>query len=109
MEFRLATIDDVDQLVALRRDFTFEDEPASERPAYVQDCRTFYSDAVTSGRWRIWVAAVDDDIVAHLCIAIIEKVPRPTRSNSTIGYLTNVYTVTQHRAKGISGGLLATA
>lgn len=33
-----------------------------------------------ASRWRIWVAEVDGQIVAHMFVQLVEKVPRPHRS-----------------------------
>jgi GNAT superfamily N-acetyltransferase len=52
---RLARADDIEQLVEMRRDFTFEDLEAGEatgRPDYEDDCSTFLASAIVSGRWQ---------------------------------------------------------
>lgn len=109
VETRLATLDDVAQLVRLRRQFTYEDESGEARPEYEDECRAFLHSALTNGRWRVWVACVGTRIISHLYVALIEKVPRPTRPNQKIAYLTNVYTVPEFRNRGVGGRLLAVA
>jgi GNAT superfamily N-acetyltransferase len=109
---RLARRDDIEQLVEMRRDFTFEDfEPdrAAARPAYEQDCRAFLSEAIMSGRWHIWIAEMDGRIVSHAFLALIDKVPRPIHEKARIAYLTNVYTCSDFRARGIGAQIIRSA
>jgi ribosomal protein S18 acetylase RimI-like enzyme len=109
VEIRPATSDDIEQLVELRRRFTFEDGRGDERPEFEDECRSFLDEAIATGRWRIWVACVGPQIVSHLFVALIDKVPRPTRENRRIAYLTNVYTVPEYRNRGIGARLLVAA
>jgi predicted N-acetyltransferase YhbS len=106
MEIRLARRGDIDQLVAMRRDFTFEDYEGEERPGYEADCRAFLEDALASGRWQIWVAVDGDEVVSHMYVALVDKVPRPVSEKRRIAYLTNVYTRPGYRGRGIGGELL---
>jgi GNAT superfamily N-acetyltransferase len=108
---RLARVVDVDELVEMRADFTFEDlEPAATpRPDYEEDCRAFLIDAITGGRWQIWVAEVEQRLVSHAFVALIDRVPRPIRENARIAYLTNVYTRPPFRGRGIGRALLRRA
>lgn len=109
---RRAALGDVDELVAMRRDFTFEDEaPQSRtsRPEFEAECREFLHQAISSGRWDIWVAEVGGQIVSHVYVALVDKVPRPVRENRRIAYMTNLYTRPRHRASGIGGRLVQRA
>jgi ribosomal protein S18 acetylase RimI-like enzyme len=109
IEIRLANSDDIEELIALRRRFTYEDESGEERDDYEDECRSFLESALASGRWRVWLACDGPRIVANLFVALIDKVPRPTQESKRIAYLTNVYTVPEFRNRGIGGRLLATA
>lgn len=109
---RRATSADVDELVAMRRDFTFEDEESQRdtaRPEYEAECREFLIEAISAGRWDIWVAEVSGQVVSHVYVALIDKVPRPVRENRRIAYMTNVYTRPSHRGSGIGGRLVQRA
>ena len=106
---RLARDADSGQLVELRRDLTFEELPPEEsqvRPDYEHDFHAFLDDALAGGRWQIWVAEVDERIVAHAFVALVDKVPRPVRENRRIAYLTNVYTRPAFRRQGIGTELI---
>jgi N-acetylglutamate synthase-like GNAT family acetyltransferase len=45
-------------------------------------------------------------VVSHIYLALVDKVPRPTRANRKIGYMTNVYTRPANRGSGIGTELL---
>jgi GNAT superfamily N-acetyltransferase len=111
MSTRLARAEDVEALVAMRRDFTFEDmEPdAVVRSGYEEECRSFILDAIKGGQWHVWVAEEDGEILSHLFVALVDKVPKPVRENGRIAYMTNVYTRPSHRGRGIGGQLVERA
>jgi GNAT superfamily N-acetyltransferase len=109
---RFARHDDIEQLVEMRRDFTFEDfdaHAAITRPEYEDDCRAFLAEAISSGRWHIWVAEAGERIVSHAFLALVDKVPRPIRENVHIAYLTNVYTRPDFRGRGIGAEIIQRA
>lgn len=107
---RLAVLDDIAELVEMRCEFTFEDlERGETRSGYEADCRAFLEDAITTGRWEIWVAEAGGQIVSHAFVALIDKVPRPIRESARIAYLTNVYTRPDFRRQGIGGEIIRRA
>jgi len=104
---RLATSRDSAALVEMRRAFTLEDEPLGGlRPDYEADMRPFFEEGLDSGRWKVWIAEADGEVVSHVYLALVDKVPRPTRINRSIGYMTNVYTRPADRGTGIGAELL---
>lgn len=109
---RRAVLADVDELIAMRRDFTFEDESPqtrTSRPEYEAECREFLVEAISVGNWDIWVAEVSGQLISHVYVALIDKVPRPERENRRIAYMTNVYTRPSHRSSGIGTRLVQRA
>jgi GNAT superfamily N-acetyltransferase len=107
---RLAELGDVEELVELRSDFTFEGVARQvPRDRYEEECRAFLADAISSGRWQIWVAELEGRIVSHAFVALVDKVPRPVREHARIAYLTNVYTRPDSRGRGIGSAVIATA
>ena len=109
---RLATQGDLDALVELRRAFAFEDPESSEstgRPEFEAECAAFLAEAISSGRWQILVAELGSQIVAHVYVALIDKVPRPEHANAKLAYLTNVYTRPELRGRGIGAQLIRRA
>jgi GNAT superfamily N-acetyltransferase len=105
--FRTATTDDVPALTALRERFSLEDGPPSVmRADYAEAFGRIVRDGIESGRWTVWLAESDGEIVAHMYVGLIDKIPRPTPGKSWLGYLTNVYTRPEHRDQGIGSRLL---
>ncbi|MBB3113965.1 GNAT superfamily N-acetyltransferase [Paenibacillus phyllosphaerae] len=101
---RLATLDDVNQLVQMRWDFSMEDNGESEASfeEFHRICSEFLVKSLEGRDWYIWVAEVDNEIVAHMYLQLIHKVPRPGKSpDPYYGYVTNVYTRPAFRNQGI--------
>ena len=112
MDYRLATKEEINQLVRMRWDFTLEDYPemitASDGyEAFEEECTDFLEQALASDRWHIWIAEDKGRVISHMYIELIEKVPRPGRITRPFAYMTNVYTVPDWRGKGIGGKLLS--
>lgn len=104
---RLATAEDSAELTAMRFDSTAEDEAVMHpREGFAPDMAAFVREGVESGRWLIWVAEAAGVIVSNIYLCVIDKVPRPTRSNRRIAYMTNVYTQPGYRGRGIGGSIL---
>lgn len=108
MKIRLAEPYDIDSLVRMRWDFTYEHNPNIEASYadFQEECSAFLHTAMSNGKWFIWVVEVDDRIVSHIYIELIDKVPRPGRITHPFAYMTNVYTIPDYRSKGIGGQLL---
>lgn len=101
---RLATLDDLDELVQMRWDFSTEDYGDSNVSfeEFHQTCSEFLIQAIIRGNWYIWVAEFDRKIVAHMYLQLIYKVPRPGKTRDPYyGYVTNVYTLPAYRTQGI--------
>ncbi|MFC3773173.1 GNAT family N-acetyltransferase [Paenibacillus sp. GCM10012303] len=101
---RLATLDDVDELVQMRWDFSAEDYGlgTANFEEFHRICSEFLIKAIGSGDWYIWVAEVDRTIVSHMYLQLIHKVPRPGKSpDPYYGYVTNVYTRPAFRSQGL--------
>ncbi|WP_246021631.1 hypothetical protein [Paenibacillus zeisoli] len=83
---RLATLDDVDELVGMRWDFSTEDYGVStvSFEEFHQICSEFLVRAIENGDWYIWVAEVEKNIVSHMYLQLIHKVPRPGQTRDLI-------------------------
>ncbi|MWC30538.1 GNAT family N-acetyltransferase [Paenibacillus sp. MMS18-CY102] len=107
---RLATLEDVAQLVQMRWDFTAEErkESAVTFEQFEKVCKEFLVKAIRSGDWFIWVAEIDGALVSHMYLQLIHKVPRPGQSpDPYFGYVTNVYTRPAYRNQGIGSTIHA--
>jgi predicted N-acetyltransferase YhbS len=108
MPYRLATAADIPALVELRWEFQTEGV-AAEGAAYaefVAECTAFLTRALAGDRWHIWVAEAGSEVVAHIFLQLVEKVPKPGSSRTHMAYMTNVYTRPSRQGQGIGGGLL---
>ena len=97
MIIRIATKEDMDQLIQMRWDFTLEDdlEGKLQNETYsdfYEECYEFLLNAFQSDIWSIWVAEEDSMVVSNIYIELIHKVPRSGRVTHPFAYMTNVYT-----------------
>lgn len=108
MKIRKAREEDVDTLILMRWEFTFEHQPGvqDDYELFAAECRVFLEQALRSDRWHIWVAETDGVIASHMYVQLIDKVPRPGRITYPFAYMTNVYTDPAYRSRGIGSQLL---
>jgi GNAT superfamily N-acetyltransferase len=109
MNYRLAMENDLIALAEMRWDFRMEDNgiiPVVSRQDFMDACASFLSRGLADGRWAYWVAELEGEIVSHIYIQRIYKVPKPNRLQDAYGYVTNVYTRPAYRGQGIGSELL---
>lgn len=112
MNIRLAEPKDIKQLARMRWDFTIEHDEnrrvdQTQYDAFEKECQAFLENALKSGQWFIWIAEENKKIVSHIYTELIHKVPRPGRITYPFVYMTNVYTIPDHRNKGIGSRLIS--
>ncbi|UOQ87291.1 GNAT family N-acetyltransferase [Gracilibacillus salinarum] len=110
MKIRLAEARDIEQLIKMRWDFTIEFDENKKEEAYdtfEKECQTFLENALKDLNWFIWVAEENNQVISHIYIKLIEKVPRPGRITYPFAYMTNVYTIPANRNKGVGSRLLS--
>ncbi|MCR8644442.1 GNAT family N-acetyltransferase [Paenibacillus sp. N1-5-1-14] len=110
MLMRLADENDIDQLIKMRWDFTFEyseviEEVDEDFLEFDRECRTFLEAALKSKDWFIWIADRNGQIISHVYVELVHKVPRPGRVTHPFVYMTNVYTLPAYRGRGIASQL----
>ncbi|WP_442600687.1 GNAT family N-acetyltransferase [Paenibacillus sp. KN14-4R] len=110
MLIRLADENDIDQLIKMRWDFTFEfstvlEEEDEVYEEFYSECKQFLTSALKSKNWFVWVADVDGRIVSHVYLELVQKVPRPGRITNPYVYMTNVYTIPEQRGRGIGSNM----
>lgn len=110
MNIRLAEEVDMDQLIRMRWDFTNEYRevkcPEDQYHAFYIECKQFLMKALKSNRWFIWIAEVEETIVSHIYLELIDKVPRPGRKTNPFVYMTNVYTLPVYRGQEIGSHMM---
>lgn len=65
---------------------------------FYNECEGFLNQAIQGDKWFIWVAEIVQNVVSHIYVELIEKVPKPGRTTHPFGYVTNVYTRPPYRA-----------
>jgi GNAT superfamily N-acetyltransferase len=109
MRYRLATEDDVHALAEMRWQFRTEAEGPPQtitKADFVAACAEFFRRALGEGHWACWIAEQDGQIVSHMFIQRIRKIPNPYRLHGEFGYITNAYTRPAFRYRGIGSALL---
>lgn len=107
--YRVATEADLDVLAQMRWDFRLEEAPGAtvhDQASFVQACAAFLRQGLRERRWTYWVAQQDSQIVSHIYIQRVPKVPKPNRLDDALGYVTNVYTRPAYRGQGIGTQLI---
>lgn len=105
MEFRKATIDDVETLVKLRKKQLL-DEGSCTPKDLDQELVDYFSYGLLSNTFISWLA-VENNIVIATSGVCFYRIP-PSYSNPTgkVAYITNMFTLPSHRRKGIASALL---
>jgi len=109
---RLATLEDVDELVRLRLDFLEEvgslksGADGGELGAAMRD---YFARKLPSGEFLAWVAEGEGAIVATSGVTVFERPPNGGNLAGLEAYLSNMYTLPAWRGRGIGTALVATA
>jgi GNAT superfamily N-acetyltransferase len=109
MNFRLAADSDLPELAGMRWDFRTELHPAPQgarRADFISPCVDFLRDALASGHWAIWIAEEESQIVSHIYVQRVRKMPRPGKLFAEFGYVTNVFTLPAYRSQGVGAALM---
>ncbi len=109
IEYRIATEADIDALAEMRWDFRIEEaegQAVNDKPTFLAACREFLRKGLHNDEWTYWVATSDGEIVSHIFVLSILKVPKPNRLEDADGYVTNVYTRPAYRGHGIGSELM---
>jgi ribosomal protein S18 acetylase RimI-like enzyme len=111
VNIRKAHLDDIPQLISMRWQFALEHEDVQPHvyKEFIEIYGEFLKSALNDHRWTIWLSESDGSILSHVFIQQVDVVPRPGKKLSPLGYVTNVYTLPEHRNKGICGEILETA
>lgn len=103
ISIRQATEADVAQLAQLRWDFKTEEYHTEKysHDEFIAYCTKWLCEGLRSRLWTYWIACSEAEIVSHIFVYTIPKVPAPDNFNDSFGYVTNVYTKPLYRNKGI--------
>ena len=107
--YRMATETDLDKLALMRWDFRLEEAPGAtvhDQATFLNACAAFLRQGLRERRWTYWVAQQDTQMVSHIYIQRVPKVPKPNRLDDALGYVTNVYTRPAYRGLAIGTQLM---
>ncbi|WP_036719428.1 GNAT family N-acetyltransferase [Paenibacillus sp. JCM 10914] len=105
MEYRKATIDDIKELMELRKTQLVDEgiEPSMDIDA---ELYVFFRNKLTDGSLVQWLVEEHGDIVACGAIVIYDFPPSYTNKSGRKGYITNMYTKDEYRGRGIATSVL---
>ena len=109
MIYRMATAADAEELAQMRWDLRLEEAPGEtvhDQASFLQACAAFLREGLREQRWTYWVAQEETQIISHIYIQHVPKVPKPNKLNDALGYITNVYTRPAYRGQGIGTQLM---
>lgn len=108
---RLATVEDVDELVRLRLDFLKEVGNVGEGADGDELCalmREYLLRKLPSGEFLAWVAEGGGAIVATSGVTLFERPPNGANPAGLEAYLSNMYTLPGWRGRGVGTALVQT-
>lgn len=107
IEYRQATEADLQRLAEMRWEFDQEEgrAPLLSRSEFIVQCSEFMRRGLRSGSWTYWVA-VSGEILSHIFVEKVPKLPRPSAPPGAWGYVTNVHTLPEWRNRGVGSELL---
>jgi GNAT superfamily N-acetyltransferase len=110
-EIRLATLEDVDELIRLRLDFLEEVgsmKAGVNASELTEAMRDYFVRKMPGGKFMAWVAESEGAVVATSGVTIFERPPNGANLAGLEAYLSNMYTVPAWRGRGVGTALVET-
>ena len=111
LSIRLATINDLDELVKLRVIFLDELEPFTSKQIYqetLDKTRDYFTRKISSNELQIWIAEDNNKIISTGSLSTIEMPPTSSHFGGGCmeGYIFNMYTLAAYRKRGLATTIL---
>jgi GNAT superfamily N-acetyltransferase len=106
---RLATKDDIKQLIEFRIKFLKEvrvDAPTDRLDEYREVMKDYLEREMSSGNYVAWLAVVNNEIIATSGIITIQRLPQLWNMTGKEAYIMNMFTKPEWRRKGIGSAIL---
>ncbi|MEN6356853.1 MAG: GNAT family N-acetyltransferase [Armatimonadota bacterium] len=105
---RLAGAEDIEQVAALRMAFLKEMNPSSpeSETTLLSLTRQYITEKLPTGEFLVWFAEEDGKIVGTGGLIFSHRPPTANNTSILQAYILNMYTVPQHRGRGIATMLL---
>ncbi|WP_202708840.1 GNAT family N-acetyltransferase [Sporosalibacterium faouarense] len=110
MEYRIATSNDLYSLADMRWEFKTEGKeinPNNNKSDFIKSCVDFLEEGIEDKSWIHWIVVDNSEIISHISVRRIRKIPKPNKFFDEYGYLTNVFTKENYRGKGIGSKLMS--
>ena len=105
MNYRKANIEDVNQLVELRKKQLIDEGCYSENNIDAE-LEKYFSSSIINENLIVWIATEDESIVGTCGVCFFQYPPSFSNVTGRIAYITNVYTRNEYRKQGIATKLL---
>ncbi|MEC1069667.1 GNAT family N-acetyltransferase [Priestia megaterium] len=105
MKFRKATVNEIDQLIYLRKK-QLVDEGIEPNQEIDTELKEFFTNKMSDGSLVEWVVEDNNEIIATGAIVFFEFPPTYTNKSGKKAYVTNMYTKESYRGQGIATKLL---
>jgi GNAT superfamily N-acetyltransferase len=105
MEFRRANINDINELIKLRRKQLL-DEGGIEEKNIDMELKEYFSKNIVEDTFISWIAIEDNEIIATSGLCFYQLPPNYSNPSGKVAYITNMYTEKKFRRKGIASKLL---
>jgi GNAT superfamily N-acetyltransferase len=110
LRIRRARADDANTLAALRFEFRRSGRRVVESEGrFTRRCTRWMRERLVDPGWRCWVVVARGELIGHVWLHVIEKVPNPVQEAERHAYITNLYVRPGSRGAGFGGRLLAEA
>ena len=108
---RAATHADAHALAHLRYEFrAAAGETVEGEREFVTRCAEWMAERLKmEGAWRCWVAEDEAEIIGHIWLQLIEKIPNPSPEPERHAYITNLFVRERARGRGVGSALLTIA
>lgn len=105
MNFRLATLDDLEWIIDLRKQLLIE-EGQIVSSNIDEELNTFFENQLKSHQYVQWLVEEDNKVIATGAIQFISFPPSYFNPTGIRGYILNMYTHPDYRGKGIAKQLV---
>ncbi|MCR8929655.1 GNAT family N-acetyltransferase [Priestia megaterium] len=105
MKFRKATVNEIDQLIYLRKK-QLVDEGIEPNQEIDTELKEFFTNKMSDGSLVEWIVEDNEEIIATGAIIFYEFPPTYTNKSGKKAYITNMYTKESYRGQGIATKLL---
>jgi len=102
MTYRRAENKDIFRIIEFRKILLEREDDDS----LDESLSAYFNDSLNDGSLIAWVAEEENLIVSAVCLSICSLVPRFDNPSGKVAYMTNVYTVPNHRRMGIASRLI---